>query len=516
MRAKAATARSLLVVLPLKIQTPPKHETIVPKMVQLIKVLPILGTVLKSIFVILGAGQGTRFSNSTPKILANLIGKPVIQRTIESVTSAGLIDEVLIVTSPENISAVTEIVSQIGESTPIRIVLGGSSRNRSTLLALRSISETEAKILIHDAVRPFVSERIIRDCLKALDSYNACDVSIPSADTIINHHGGFITGIPDRSDLHRGQTPQGFILSKIRAAYEMAGGEDELNQTDDCGVFMQKFPEDKIYLVDGEEKNIKITTFSDLIHAESIIGMEYFLDLGSGLLQNLKIQGKNALIFGASSGIGKVLHEELLSLGVPTLGASRSLSKTDVTNPESVRSFLAKASKTLGPINLIYNCAGDIVRGGLDDLSYPQIEEVLRTNVLGATTVLKESLPIIQKNKGSVTLISSSAATVGRNDQLIYAASKAAVENIAQAFSDQVTSLGVRVNAIRPSRTSTASRLRVFGQENPKDLLCPRFVARAIIEVSLSDFRGKVFPLTALDQDESWRQCIECLDQTHE
>jgi 2-C-methyl-D-erythritol 4-phosphate cytidylyltransferase len=472
---------------------------------------------LKSVFVILAAGEGTRFSKTTPKILANILGKSVILRTLESVISVDLIDEILIVTSPRNLAEVEEVASGIDCAKPIRTILGGSTRGESTLKALRAVSESdvEAKILIHDAVRPFVSKRIIEDCLRALDRFYACDVTIPSADTIIEHHDGLLHSIPDRNKLHRGQTPQGFILSKILAAYEMAHEINELNYTDDCSVFMKRFPDEKIFLVNGEETNIKITTFSDLIHAESIIGMESFLDLDSETLHDGKLVNKNAVVFGASSGIGRVLYLELLKLGVPTMGASRSLSNTDVSNPEDVRSFLAKASEALGPISLVFNCAGEVVRGGLSEVSDREIKGVLRTNIMGVTTVLRESLPVIQNNNGSVTLISSSSATQGRRDQAIYAASKAAVESITQSFEERGDSPGVRINAVRPSRTATLRRLNVFGSENPEKLLCPRFVAMAMIRVSISNYRGQVFPVSRYEQDEIWPHCDECDSQTH-
>jgi 2-C-methyl-D-erythritol 4-phosphate cytidylyltransferase len=472
---------------------------------------------VKSILVMLAAGQGSRFSHTTPKIFANLHGKPVIQRTLETVIASGLIDEIVIVVSEQNHYELERVVLGLVKSHEIRIVLGGSSRSESSLKALEIITDHEAKVLIHDGVRPFITRRIIQDCLNALDSYKACDVAITSADTIIEHENGILKSIPVRSRLRRGQTPQGFMLSKIRSAYqEISRFETQLDFSDDCSVFMKQFPDEEVYIVDGEDRNIKITTFSDLIHAESIMGMESYLTLNSEELSDLEIQGKSAVVFGGSSGIGLALYLELEQMGIPAMVASRSLTQTDVCNPEDVRSFLSKASEAVGPISLVFNCAGEIAAGGLSELNYHQIESTIRTNIIGATTVIRESIPFMTQSNGCITLLSSSSATYGRENQTIYAATKAAVESITQSFSDQSHHSGVRVNALRPARTATAKRLMIFGGEDPNSLLCPRFVARALIRASLFGASGKVFPLSVLDQGDYVSSCLECQNQKHD
>jgi 2-C-methyl-D-erythritol 4-phosphate cytidylyltransferase len=292
--------------------------------------------------------------------------------------------------------------------------------------------------------------------------------------------------------------------------------EKEVNFSDDCTLFMKHFPSEKVFLVDGDDNNIKITHFSDLIHAESILRMDDFVDLS----REISIQNGNtthsAVVFGGSSGIGKSLYLELLEIGVPTRVASRSLSQTDVCNPEDVRSFLEDASQSIGPISLVFNCAGEIADGGISEMDYPDMERTLRTNVIGAATVIRESLPFLAGRNGCITLVSSSAATHGRGDQVLYSASKSAVESITQSFADQISDSGIRVNAIRPARTATRKRSTIFGDEEPHKLLCPRFVAKAMLRVSLLGSTGKIYPLSVLEQGDYASSCHECQNYLHD
>src|SRR5690606_27855094 len=127
------------------------------------------------------------------------------------------------------------------------------------------------KVILHDAVRPFVSDRILEACVDALDDYEAVDVAIPSADTIIEiDAASHITNIPDRSILRRGQTPQAFRLGTIREAYRLAKGDKTFRATDDCGVVFAYLPDVPIYVVEGSATNMKITEPIDVHIADKL------------------------------------------------------------------------------------------------------------------------------------------------------------------------------------------------------------------------------------------------------
>src|SRR5699024_14764 len=146
-----------------------------------------------------------------------------------------------------------------------RILPGGETRNDTTRLALEALPAEETKVLFHDAVRPFIDDRILNDCVDALDSYDAVDTAIKSADTIIQvDDAACINDMPDRSILRRGQPPQAFKTSTIRKAYELAREDPDFRATDDCGVVLKYLPDTKIFVVEGSGENMKVTEPLDI------------------------------------------------------------------------------------------------------------------------------------------------------------------------------------------------------------------------------------------------------------
>src|SRR4029079_15619563 len=96
-----------------------------------------------------------------------------------------------------------------------KVMAGGVTRNETTMITLGAVGEDDCNLLFHDAVRPLVEDRIIRDCVEALQTYRAVDVAIASADTIIEVEDRVIVSIPNRDVLRRGQTPQAFRASTL-------------------------------------------------------------------------------------------------------------------------------------------------------------------------------------------------------------------------------------------------------------------------------------------------------------
>ena len=164
---------------------------------------------------------------------------------------------------------------QANNWTKVTAVLpGGKERYDSSLAAVRHFSNNpEMIMLFHDAARPLVSERIISDTLKAMKTYNAVDVAIPAVDTIVqcNKEGTYMTSIQDRSLLWRMQTPQGFRQKTIAKAYEVALKDPQFTATDDCGTVLRYLPEEKVGIVRGSERNIKLTYAADVSLLEFLL-----------------------------------------------------------------------------------------------------------------------------------------------------------------------------------------------------------------------------------------------------
>ncbi len=224
----------------------------------------------KNIAIILAAGSGERSGFEIPKQLMKLAGKPIVEHTISKFQHAENIDEIIVVTSNNCILKIKEIVTNRGFTKVKKIIYGGKERYESSLAAINATvpdaEQFNVKLIFHDAVRPLVSDRIIRDVILALDHFNAVNVVVPAIDTMIfaDPITNTIGSVPERKKLRNSQTPQGFSWKTIKLAYELALKDPDFETTDDCGVVFKYLPDEKIYLVNGESNNIKLTYKDDL------------------------------------------------------------------------------------------------------------------------------------------------------------------------------------------------------------------------------------------------------------
>ena len=129
-------------------------------------------------------------------------------------------------------------------------------------------------VLLHDAARPLVSQRIIADCVAALSDYDAAGVAVPTSDTIVIAEDGVMSHVPPRESLLRCQTPQCFRLSVIARAHERAAADPDFTPTDDCGVVLRYLPDVPVHIVPGSDRNIKVTYPGDLAIAEALLKSE--------------------------------------------------------------------------------------------------------------------------------------------------------------------------------------------------------------------------------------------------
>ncbi len=228
---------------------------------------------MKTIAIILASGIGARLGLDIPKQFYEINGKTVLERSIIAFHSNENVDEIIVVSHPDYILKVEEIVKNGYYKKVSKIISGGKTRQESSYNGINAIIDEKAKVLIHDSVRPFVSKQIIDDCINALDNYNAIDVAVESSDTIIEiDKENCVKSIPQRKFLRRVQTPQGFKLQVIKKAHELASQKKDLSFTDDCGL-VQEFQLAKVKVIEGDENNIKITYPSDIKLAENIINV---------------------------------------------------------------------------------------------------------------------------------------------------------------------------------------------------------------------------------------------------
>ncbi len=206
---------------------------------------------VKNIAIILASGSGTRFDSKLPKQFVKLAGKPVIQYTIEAFEAAEVIDEIIIVTKEDYIDFVYELINTAEFKKVSKVINGGKERYDSTWAAMAAAGNEDCHLIIHDAVRPFISERIINDCVSALATHNAIDVVVDAIDTIVQVDNNRIQSIPDRRSLKRGQTPQAFKKSVLKQAYDLFLADPNRAASDDCGIVLNYLPNEVVYTVQG-------------------------------------------------------------------------------------------------------------------------------------------------------------------------------------------------------------------------------------------------------------------------
>jgi 2-C-methyl-D-erythritol 4-phosphate cytidylyltransferase len=229
---------------------------------------------MRMVAVVLAGGLGERFGTPVPKQLLPLAGRPMIEHSVAAFEQASGVDTIVVVMAPGHASEVSALLKAGGYAKLSKIIDGGHTRTESTRLAIAELGEEECDVLFHDAARPLVSQQTIADCAAALADHRAVGVAVPSSDTIAVVSDGVMTAIPSRDSMARCQTPQGFRLSVIRRAYQLADADPrfgELPATDDCGIVLRYLPELGVRVVPGSERNIKITYPRDLAIAEALL-----------------------------------------------------------------------------------------------------------------------------------------------------------------------------------------------------------------------------------------------------
>src|SRR5690625_899652 len=226
---------------------------------------------------ILAGGQGTRMGNvPMPKQFLLLNEKPILVHTVEKFILNDSIENIIIATPKEWVNYTNDILEKYKINMPnLSVIEGGSERNDTIMNIIKFIEEkkslTDEDILVtHDAVRPFLTHRIITENIEMGIEYGAVDTVIEAIDTIVeSEDNDFISNIPRRDKMYQGQTPQTFHIKTLKKLYEgLSEGEKEI-LTDACKIFSMKGK--KVKLVKGEIFNIKITTPYDLNVANSII-----------------------------------------------------------------------------------------------------------------------------------------------------------------------------------------------------------------------------------------------------
>lgn len=227
--------------------------------------------------IVLAAGSGSRMKSKTKKQFMEIKGKPVIWYSLFEFEKSR-VDEIILVTGKEDIDyCKKEIVEKYNLKKIKNVVAGGSERYESVYNGLKEVAGNI--VLIHDGARPLINNEIIERSIEGTIKSDACVVGVPVKDTIKRaNKEGYIIDTPNRSELWITQTPQSFKTDLVKMAYkkmkeELEKGNTTLNITDDAMV-VEEFTTNQVRFVQGDYKNIKVTTPEDIDIAELFIELD--------------------------------------------------------------------------------------------------------------------------------------------------------------------------------------------------------------------------------------------------
>lgn len=226
---------------------------------------------------IFAGGIGSRMGNSdTPKQYLDLGAKPVIIHTIEKFFVNEKIDEIIVLCPKAWVAHTKDLIEKhLPGGKKVSVIPGGATRNGTLENAIDFIennyeTDEQTVIVTHDAVRPFLTYRIICENVDAALEHGACDTVIPATDTIVeSENGKTISAIPERSRMYQGQTPQSFRLKELERVLSSLTESEKAILTDACKIFSIKNKD--VYMVNGEVFNIKITYPYDMKVAQTLL-----------------------------------------------------------------------------------------------------------------------------------------------------------------------------------------------------------------------------------------------------
>ncbi len=239
---------------------------------------------------IVAGGVGSRMNFSgIPKQFLTLgkDKKPILIHTLEKFLLCSKLDYVYLGIHKDWIDYTKNLLEKYNlDNNKIFISEGGSDRNLTIINIINLIEKNHGEdanhiIITHDAVRPFVTLRMLEDNINAVFEFGACDTVVPAVDTIIETQDWeFISSVPNRSNLYQGQTPQSFKITEFKNLYNNLSESEKNSLTDACKVFV--FNKKNVKLVLGETSNIKITTINDYKIANSIMNLDRKNDFAGG------------------------------------------------------------------------------------------------------------------------------------------------------------------------------------------------------------------------------------------
>ncbi len=246
--------------------------------------------------IIAAGGRGARFGAGRPKQLLTLGGRPILQHSLDAFTRCDAIDEIVVAVPPDVAAAPPPYLAGAGK--PLQVVAGGERRQDSVANAFARVQDRADVVVIHDAVRPLVSDDLIRRTVTAAAESGAAIAALPARDTVKRADAEqMVSGTLPRQDIFLAQTPQAFKVGVLRDALALstrnASTTDEAMLVEQAGY--------RVRLVEGDPRNLKITTPDDLAMAESLIGARApVMRIGNGYDLHRLVVGRPLVLGGVT------------------------------------------------------------------------------------------------------------------------------------------------------------------------------------------------------------------------
>ncbi len=447
--------------------------------------------------VLLAGGEGSRFGGNRPKQLANLSGKPVMWWTCKTFIANRSIKSITVVVNPDFALESKAALADLLAENDIRFVIGGTSRLESSQKGIAGLP-FDSRVIIHDATRPLLSPKLLEKVIETLENEEAVDVCIPSSDTIVQIAQGYIQSIPNRDEMRRGQTPQGFSVKVLADAWEkfLLLPDPKPTLTCDCSLVKFVYPNVAIKEVLGEEDNLKITVPSDLDIAERILEKIRPTIRNDKSTPNINLEqednlyGKVCVVIGGGTGIGEEIAKQILAAGGTSIVTSRRFG-TDASNWKSLEVKMAQIYEDYKRIDHIIVTSGFLLKTDFSNMEDTQFVESIDSNLVAHINAARIGYKFLVETKGSLLLFSSSSFSTARPGYVLYSAMKSAVVSLAQGLASEWDN-SIRVNVVCPSRTNTTMRRSVFGDEPMDSLLTPEQVAEESIKLITSKRSGAI------------------------
>lgn len=220
--------------------------------------------------LIVAAGKGRRMKTQQPKQYMELAGRPILTRTLQAFDRHPTIDRIFVVLPETDIAQCrASVIAQAALGKEVTVVAGGEHRQMSVMKGLRSIPDKDGIVLIHDGVRPLVTQTLISACIDGARKWGACIPAIAAFDTLkkVRSDGSIEQTVP-RQRIVLAQTPQTFRLALIRQAHESAVRHGRL-ATDDASLLEQMGA--AVHVIEGSHHNLKVTRPEDIALAEAYL-----------------------------------------------------------------------------------------------------------------------------------------------------------------------------------------------------------------------------------------------------